>query len=607
MSSPMFGITSLSYWHDFIEACNLLSHKCCSCICSSPDIEDTSPGNLKEFSSSKTNSNDSLQDIVIKDPSLEGLCRNKLSTISCRIFELIHQNYTEVVKNELDQFSDVQRKFIVKEKHMGHTMLSLATISAQTDLMRYLLEHCDADIEQRDTNGTTPVTPLWLAVERRNVEAVDILLEHDADVNAKGEGDCPIILLAAQNVNLQIVESLILSGANMNASDEWGYTPLHAALWNMGLMRLLMENGADLNAKDQNGDTMLHLSVRKGFFEMCKFLLMQEVNPYEVNIDGYDAFQLAALYGECEILVYLLITFPYPKECPKEFFNEPTKIKIKEMLETYVPKDYSLDLHALLAIEKVLGPTCDKTFYALKEAAELTSRSMDFAQSWIIYIHLLQICHKPHHVLDSNVITGIFQLLYNIFCEYGEIIVPVERALGIFNGMFRDVICNLNLLQRRESGKEDETFNMGRFQEVFIRLLNLLEFITKLKSSNTGSSSSDKVFLIIPLPCILFDVVSPLNSEQVLEKIDDSQTLVCVRVHGRWEYLDVFLAQEDLVLTTKGRCVKTYHYLETGRRQLIPSKIPLPLQCLAMQVIQVDNVPYENILPPALCNTVEHH
>lgn len=60
---------------------------------------------------------------------------------------------------------------------------------------------------------------------------------------------------------------LLDNGAQLEARDKGGMTPLHRAAWtaNTALTAFYLEKGADIDARDNNGKTPLDLAVEKNF------------------------------------------------------------------------------------------------------------------------------------------------------------------------------------------------------------------------------------------------------------------------------------------------------------------------------------------------------
>ena len=67
---------------------------------------------------------------------------------------------------------------------------------------------------------------------------------------------------------------MLSHGADVNAKDKFGLTPLHWATLhdNEVSADVLLAHGADVNAKDDRGFTPLHLATMKGHKDMAEFL-----------------------------------------------------------------------------------------------------------------------------------------------------------------------------------------------------------------------------------------------------------------------------------------------------------------------------------------------
>jgi len=109
------------------------------------------------------------------------------------------------------------------------TPLHLASGKGHTEIVEFLLDH-GADTELEICTGHTPMMlAAWYAGDGK-YETIKTLLEHGAKVNHKEDGDGSTALhYAAMYSGKEVINLLILYGADVNARDEHQSTPLHQA------------------------------------------------------------------------------------------------------------------------------------------------------------------------------------------------------------------------------------------------------------------------------------------------------------------------------------------------------------------------------------------
>ena len=101
------------------------------------------------------------------------------------------------------------------------------------------------------------------------------------------------LIEAVKKENIKEVKRLIQAGANINAKDKKGKTPLHFAAQqgNFELVKLLIENGADVNAKDNAWITPLHLAAYSNQVKVVRFLVEKGA-----DVDASDYFLWRTYY-----------------------------------------------------------------------------------------------------------------------------------------------------------------------------------------------------------------------------------------------------------------------------------------------------------------------
>lgn len=159
--------------------------------------------------------------------------------------------------------------------------------------------------------GGTPGEKLLKAAKEGDVQEVKGLLDKGADVNARDErGYTPLHELIpwgkTENNRTEIASLLIEAGADVNARTEEGNTPLHLAAGrdSTEVAFLLIEAGADVNARESRyGKTPLHNAI---FFETITLLIEAgaDVNAWSEN--GWTPLHWAATKGQTEIASRLI-------------------------------------------------------------------------------------------------------------------------------------------------------------------------------------------------------------------------------------------------------------------------------------------------------------
>ena len=117
--------------------------------------------------------------------------------------------------------------------------------------------------------------PLGLAAFFKHADAAQVLLERGADANQQSRHAQivvrPIHAAAADGGSVEIARRLLDAGADVNAKQPGGFTPLHAAAQdgNAELAELLLARGAHPEARLDDGRTAAEVAREQGHTDLA--------------------------------------------------------------------------------------------------------------------------------------------------------------------------------------------------------------------------------------------------------------------------------------------------------------------------------------------------
>jgi ankyrin repeat protein len=133
------------------------------------------------------------------------------------------------------------------------------------------------------------------------------LLHHAPEANMQ-DTTSAVLIGAAQNGRKDQCELLLATGANVNAQNDYGNTPLQYAAMNghKEICKLLIANKANINTQDSHGFTALMYATNGNYKEICELLIENKAAINTKNQEGLTALMLAANNGHkeiCELLI----------------------------------------------------------------------------------------------------------------------------------------------------------------------------------------------------------------------------------------------------------------------------------------------------------------
>ncbi len=206
----------------------------------------------------------------------------------------------------------------------GDTLLILAAVAGNLEIVKAILAHPEVNINAKKKNGDTA---LILAVNEGQEEIVNVLLTHSdtkenplVDIRTTDIYGDTVLMNAVKRGHLEIVKAILTyrkgDSSTINATDMYGDTVLMNAAKrrHLEMVEAILtycdakgKSLVDINATDMHGDTVLMNAVKSGHVEIVKALLAHpEVNINDKDNWGRTVLMEAAINGKKEIVEAIL-------------------------------------------------------------------------------------------------------------------------------------------------------------------------------------------------------------------------------------------------------------------------------------------------------------
>jgi ankyrin repeat protein len=143
------------------------------------------------------------------------------------------------------------------------------------------------------------------AIEKNNVSEVKMLVMAGANINATDVFGYTPLHWAAMKGSSESIEALIAAGANKDMPClNYKFAPLHNAINenHNAAINSLINNGANLMAKDKDGNTPLHFASMMGNDSIVHKLISKGVNVNATDNQGVTPLFLANYCGHSNIV-----------------------------------------------------------------------------------------------------------------------------------------------------------------------------------------------------------------------------------------------------------------------------------------------------------------
>ena len=262
-----------------------------------------------------------LDDSVSLKNSLTREELNSYNKLKSLVFQACYTNNPRLLKKTVKPLSSKLQGFLLNSYHDEMTPLILSVCKRSNKIFHCLLDVAifpagiiylekigSVIIDTNDHNSRVEGAPaLWIAAALNHIEMVETLVARGANIEFGSLSGSTPLRCASYDGHLDVCKFLVSHGADLHAVNDCDQSPLMigAAMGKIKVVEYLISSGAEIEQATSQGDTALHITVEVACKEMVDLLLRSGAKNSPDNF-GFTPLILSAAYRKVDNFNLLL-------------------------------------------------------------------------------------------------------------------------------------------------------------------------------------------------------------------------------------------------------------------------------------------------------------